>query len=149
MLSTRVYKTPERKRTNQRAYRSRWKNDPKWVRAQRKYFKQYRKKHKARLTKASRDYQRKHALRIQLRRKGLTLEEYERVVAKQGETCAICGGPPGGRWKKYNIDHCHKTGRMRGLLCKACNHAIGLFRDNPRLLKRAIAYLRRYRRSLK
>lgn len=123
-----VFKTSKRKRDYAREYRARRKKDVKWRRAQKKYMLAY---------------QRKHALRMQLQRKGLTLKDYDRVVSKQGKTCAICRGPPDGLWKKYSIDHCRKTGKMRGLLCNKCNLGIGYFRDNPLLLKKAIAYLRR------
>lgn len=110
-----------------------------------RYNRAYRRKHRARLTLAARLYQRKNALHIQLRRKGLQRADYDRVIAAQGKTCGICGGPPDGRWRRYNIDHCHKTGRLRGLLCTNCNRGLGHFKDSPRLLELAIKYLRRRR----
>jgi hypothetical protein len=61
------------------------------------------------------------------------------MVAGQGGVCAICGGPldPG------NIDHDHKTGRIRGVLCTSCNVGLGFFRDDIASLKSAIEYLNR------
>jgi hypothetical protein len=111
--------------------------------AARAYNKTYRAKNKRRLTKNARLYQQRNALRIQLRRKGIALVDYQMIVARQGNCCAICDRAPGGRWGKYVIDHDHKTNRMRGLLCNACNTALGLFLDDPRLLASAARYLRR------
>ncbi len=78
----------------------------------------------------------------QVRRYGLTVEEFREMRARQADLCAICGGP----WRGWNgqnphIDHCHETGRVRGLLCASCNSAIGRFGDNPALLRRAADYL--------
>lgn len=125
-----------------RAYSAKRRKERSYREQMRAYHKLYRRKHKERLTKKARDYQRKHALHINLRRKGLTLKDYERVLKKQGLTCAICKGSPDGKWKKYNIDHCHETGKIRGLLCKGCNQGLGLFHDNAKLLIRASKYLK-------
>lgn len=71
---------------------------------------------------------------------GLTLEAYEKLVFQQGGRCAICGRTP----KKHNldVDHSHKSGKVRGLLCNSCNVGLGLFKDLPETLEKAAAYLR-------
>jgi len=73
------------------------------------------------------------------KRFGITLKEYERLIAKQEGVCAICHAVPGRR--RLEVDHCHSTGRVRGLLCEVCNRAIGLFEDDPTLLMSAVRYL--------
>jgi Recombination endonuclease VII len=76
---------------------------------------------------------------------GLTLDEYEALVDQQGGVCAICEEPPvKGRGKRLVVDHDHRTGRPRGLLCALCNVAIGYLREDPRLFDRAKEYLTRY-----
>jgi hypothetical protein len=76
-----------------------------------------------------------------LRRKyGITFEDYTAMLAQQGGGCAICGGV-NADGRVLHVDHHHGTGAVRGLLCQKCNHGIGLFRDTPDLLTRAIAYL--------
>lgn len=73
---------------------------------------------------------------------GLSVEQYDELVQNQNGVCAICGsGAPSGHKKRLNIDHCHKTGTVRGLLCDLCNRAIGLMRDDTALLTKAIHYL--------
>lgn len=67
---------------------------------------------------------------------GISLEEYERMLRRQDGACAICGN--GG---KLHVDHCHASGRIRGLLCGSCNRALGLFKDNVGNLATAIVYL--------
>ncbi len=70
----------------------------------------------------------------------ITLAEYEQMLEQQNNGCAICGH----KCKTYgnlSVDHCHKTGKIRGLLCTNCNRAIGLFSDNVDFLKNAIRYL--------
>ena len=57
------------------------------------------------------------------------------------ERCAICGDLPGTR--RHSLDHCHVSGRMRGVLCNHCNSGLGFFRDDPRILQLAIDYLKR------
>ncbi len=74
-----------------------------------------------------------------LRRKyGLTLSDYNDMLAKQHGRCAICRDP---FHNKPGVDHDHVTGRVRGLLCTFCNTGIGLFRDDPTRLRSAIEYL--------
>jgi hypothetical protein len=71
---------------------------------------------------------------------GLSAGEYEMYHTVQGGCCAICrrGIVLG---ENDHIDHCHGTGKVRGILCNACNSGLGFFRDNPKHLLRAIAYL--------
>jgi hypothetical protein len=76
-----------------------------------------------------------------LRKYGMTVEDYESLEDRQSGVCAICLGPPVGKFRKLHVDHCHKTGKVRGLLCNKCNTAIGFLGDDPELAKRAINYL--------
>ena len=71
---------------------------------------------------------------------GMSLSDYEALLAEQGGGCAICGGPPGNQ-KGYHIDHDHETGAVRGILCQGCNHTLGGARDNPDTLIAAAKYL--------
>jgi hypothetical protein len=80
-----------------------------------------------------------------LRRKyNLSLDDYESLYEEQGGSCVICGlrGSKVSRQTLF-IDHCHKTGLVRGLLCHHCNSGLGYFRDDPLLLKKAQWYLNR------
>jgi hypothetical protein len=70
---------------------------------------------------------------------GISLVEFNRLVEEQKGLCAICEELPGKRG--LHADHCHVNGGVRGLLCFRCNAALGLFRNNPRLLVNAIDYL--------
>ena len=73
---------------------------------------------------------------------GITLEEYQFQYKKQKGVCKICKQKQKGvRYKWLSVDHNHKTGKVRGLLCWHCNKALGLFQDNIKNLKAAIRYL--------
>lgn len=74
---------------------------------------------------------------------GITAEEYDKLYKAQGGKCAICRRATG-KARRLAVDHDHKTGKVRGLLCKPCNrYGLGMFaRDNPEILERAAAYLR-------
>lgn len=83
-----------------------------------------------------------------LRRKyGISLVQYNEMFVSQGGLCLICGGPEqrvhstSKELCQLSVDHCHKTGRVRGLLCTKCNHILGLWQDDPEIFKTAIAYL--------
>lgn len=71
---------------------------------------------------------------------GISGTDYERILEKQGGVCAICGSAP--HKKRLAVDHCHKTGAVRGLLCSICNVAVGLLKDDPELIENALNYLR-------
>ena len=73
------------------------------------------------------------------RKYGITYEDFLEMRDKQGGVCAICGGDNGD--KHLAIDHCHTTGKIRGLLCNNCNTAIGMLQDDPTLLNKAVEYL--------
>lgn len=70
---------------------------------------------------------------------GITLTQLEEMAATQGGACAVCKVA----LTTPHIDHCHTTGKIRGLLCLTCNAGIGLLRDDPALLRRAVEYLER------
>ena len=76
---------------------------------------------------------------------GITFDEYEELLSKQDKKCAICGIDNNGKYRNkpraFAVDHCHTTGKIRGLLCSDCNTGIGLFKDNTNLLQFAIKYL--------
>jgi hypothetical protein len=82
------------------------------------------------------------------RKYGLTREVYDLLLVKQGGKCGICGGPPVGKSRKgkahtrFDVDHCHKTGRVRGFLCHPCNVLLGQARDRVEVLEAAILWLR-------
>ena len=79
--------------------------------------------------------------RFQLSKYGLTEKEYESIFNRQGQACAICRCPPPPN-RKLAVDHCHKTGEVRGLLCVNCNTGLGLLEDSKPIIKAAIAYLK-------
>jgi hypothetical protein len=73
---------------------------------------------------------------------GMTPEQYDALLARQGGRCAICvRNHADSREFRLHVDHDHSTGRVRGLLCGLCNQGIGSLRDDPSLLRIAIAYL--------
>jgi hypothetical protein len=72
---------------------------------------------------------------------GISLEQYETINAQQGGVCAICRQPEPSRKGNLNVDHDHRTGARRGLLCNKCNAAIGQAQDSPEILRRMIDYL--------
>lgn len=78
-------------------------------------------------------------------RKFMPIVEFDALFKTQGGKCAICGTDKGysggGDGRRLAIDHCHKTGFVRGLLCGNCNRVLGLMQDDPAALRRAAAYL--------
>ena len=68
---------------------------------------------------------------------------YEHIFLMQGGCCAVCGSTESGRStdQHFVVDHCHDSGKVRGLLCHPCNTALGLMKDNATSLQNAITYL--------
>ena len=83
-----------------------------------------------------------------LRTFGLTAEQYNTMSKSQGGVCKICGCAETALYKgtvrNLAIDHCHDTGKVRGLLCQKCNTSIGRFNDDPELLQKAVDYLKEF-----
>jgi hypothetical protein len=73
---------------------------------------------------------------------GITQIDYEQLFKKQNFSCLICK-KGNGTTVRFPVDHCHKTGKVRGILCPACNKALGLFKDNIEALESAIDYLKK------
>lgn len=73
---------------------------------------------------------------------GMTIEDYDLMLANQGGRCAICeSGDSGRKGARFAIDHNHETGVIRGLLCRACNTGLGLLNDDPERIRNAAKYL--------
>ena len=76
-----------------------------------------------------------------LRNFGLTRQEYNRIFQVQGGMCKICGIHQEEINKSLRVDHCHKTNKVRGLLCHNCNVTLGLIKENIETLKKMIEYI--------
>ena len=124
---------------NARMAKDREENPEKWA-------KMY-KAHYARLKARFGDY---HSLNKQCRLRGITLDKYAEMLDKQDNKCAIClqeetcKDPKHDKIRRLSIDHCHKTGKARELLCQGCNVAIGRFKDDIELMERAINYVKKH-----
>lgn len=79
------------------------------------------------------------------RKYGITLDEAQAMLDNQGGECAICTTPItlGSGIGDGHIDHCHTTGKVRGMLCSECNLGLGKFKDSPAALRAAASYLER------
>lgn len=122
-------------------------NNPEFAERQRRNCKEWSKKYKEKaresnkkwLMKQDKNYRRIRRLREQY---GLTLDDYNNILSKQGYKCAICGKPHKEEKKKrLHIDHDHTTGLIRGLLCFRCNFGLTYFSEDPEILFRAYTYL--------
>ena len=91
------------------------------------------------------DKRRYNELKQNLRRLGMTVKQYNALLRKQNFQCGICKTFDPGKNQfgniRFAIDHDHKTGRIRGLLCQSCNHLLGKAHDSVELLQSAIEYL--------
>lgn len=119
LASARAYREAHKDEIRERQ-RRKWQADP-----------AFRKKRLARELK----YQRKKWLKFIY---GLSLEDYDAMLARQHGACAICKKKSD---KTLCVDHCHSTGKVRGLLCHKCNSALAFCNDDPSHFLAAIAYL--------
>lgn len=106
------------------------------IKEQRKVFR----KNNPELVKA---YARRSTLK---RRYGLTEGEYHSMLAGQDNACAICESKFDGE-RIPAVDHCHRTGKVRAILCRSCNSAIALLGEDPKRMSRAIEYVIRHGRD--
>ncbi len=96
--------------------------------------KQYYQNNKEKRAKSDRIYKLKNRFNI-------TLDDYDGILKEQNYCCYICNAHQSIFSRKLVVDHCHKTGKVRGLLCSSCNQGIGHFKDNIDSLKKAVEYL--------
>lgn len=78
------------------------------------------------------------------RRYGITLEQKRKMVEEQDGKCAICEKELN-KGRDINVDHCHNKNKIRGILCNNCNRGIGLFKDNPEIIRAAINYIEKHK----
>lgn len=92
--------------------------------------------------KKYRDYTKEEQKDYMLRmRYGITLEEKNQMFLNQNNKCKLCQNVESDN-KGFVVDHCHKSGKIRGILCSYCNKALGMFKDDPSFLEKAINYLK-------
>jgi len=89
---------------------------------------------------------RRNKYNYKLKKRGLKdYDEYLELLDQQGNVCKICGCDNPAQWNTnmtfFSVDHCHKTGKVRGLLCDRCNNGIARFLEDPDLLRKAVEYL--------
>lgn len=122
------------------------KRNPAFAERQRANCRRWSKKNADKVAESHRVYQRTHRTRIRKykrrwkldRRFGITEEQYTAMLSAQNNVCAICGRS---QKKRLAVDHCHKTGAIRGLLCFRCNFGLGWFSDNSDTFKKIVQYL--------
>ena len=148
------YKDPEKRKQNAREYREKNKHKER-ERSRRRamdinyrtYQKEYRERNREKAKERTRIWTRTSHGRNKtlLNKYGITLEDYNRMLKEQEYLCAICRQPEQmlhkGEPKRLCVDHDHKTGKVRGLLCQRCNTTLGRYEDNPELMKNLISYL--------
>lgn len=134
----RLYHTKEEELIAHRAANNRWRNSIKGKATTKRYFESDIGK-EARKRGNEAEYMRTRWLK---HRYHLTLDEFDRILTKQKECCAICGKHQSKFKKRLAVDHNHETGKIRGLLCSRCNMGLGFFQDDRKLLWAAINYLR-------
>ncbi len=102
----------------------------------------WRESHKEHIIK----HRKKMSRKIVLGRYGLTKSDFDKILMEQNGVCGICGEKETrvfqGKILPLHVDHCHKTNKIRGLLCNKCNNGIGRFNDNIDVMASAVSYLR-------
>lgn len=104
------------------------------------YYRNRYKKNKARLQREAKMRARSNANKRRMTVYGMTETQYDEMVAAQAGLCAICTEPMN-PYSGTNVDHCHSTGKVRGLLCDRCNRGLGQLKDDPFTVHSALAYL--------
>jgi len=113
------------------------------------YQKEYQEKNKEKIKEKkkyyhtqTKEYRRWYTIKM---RYGITKEEYESILLSQNNKCAICENTKSGHKNtdEMVVDHCHKTQKVRGLLCNRCNTLLGLIDDNPEFMQNISKYLKK------
>ena len=128
------------------------------------YFRKYYLNNREKIIKRSGEYSRKNRDRVNLKRRerrkkypelvtnsdlkrrfGIILDDYNQLLYKQESRCAICLIKQDNR--RFSVDHDHKTGKVRGLLCSTCNMGLGCLQDDAELLRKLATYIEQHRES--
>lgn len=135
--------SPDALRRRREAARKRYNDDPEYrakVRAYQNAWRQAQRQNpEVRAKEAAKrdpEWARRHRLRKQF---GLSAQDYEQMWDAQDGRCAICRRPENGR--RLDVDHCHETGEVRGLLCNPCNQALGLLGEDTERIQAVLTYL--------
>lgn len=108
------------------------------------YDKDYSKRNKHKTDKIKTNWRKNNPDKIsEVRRRylyGMEPEDYQKLLIAHNKRCAICK-----KKTKLHVDHNHKTGRVRGLLCGSCNRGLGILKDSLKIIKSAERYLRKYK----
>lgn len=80
-------------------------------------------------------------LQANLSKYGLTVPAYQAMVLQQGGLCLICRRAVEQLGERLQVDHCHTTGKVRGLICRDCNSGLARFKDHPTILQNAHSYI--------
>jgi hypothetical protein len=130
--------TPEQREARLAKHRAKHKR---WRDANPERLKDYRNKDRAKNYPSIRRSQRNYILRTTY---GIDLNEYEAMLTRQGNRCAICDTDKPcqrGDQHSWRVDHCHSTGKVRALLCHNCNIAMGLLKESTTTLQKMIGYI--------
>ncbi len=141
------WKKDNREKVNKEARERYARNPEHYIAKRKKYYeknrekelerrRKYARENRGKLTQKKREWSLKNIY-------GITIEQFDEMLKKQKNKCAICktNKPTG---KGFGVDHNHRTGKIRGILCHHCNIALGGFKDSPELLREAISYLEKY-----
>lgn len=102
---------------------------------QARYNREWRKRNKEK----RREYHKKHHL---FKKYGITKTDYDNLLISQNHCCKICGRHKSEFKRSLAVDHCHKTNKVRGLLCHHCNAAIGHLFESVKIMEAAITYIK-------
>lgn len=146
-----MYNTPEKRRNYLKKYREL--NREKLNKDKKLYYQENKERFKEYAKKRFVGYKSKHRENTLKIRYGIDSIRYEELLSEQKGVCAICLKPEtarhqSGTIRKLAVDHCHKTGLVRGLLCSKCNPAIGYFEHNTDRLERAKTYLLKHKNDI-
>ena len=147
--------TPEEKREYDRLRKAKWlKNNPEKREKNRLKNIEWRKHNREKCCRATANWRVRNPEydgNLKLKdRYGITPEKYTEMLVCQNGRCAICGNEETARHNRSNkvqklaVDHCHVTGKVRGLLCQDCNRGIAKFHDDTKRMEDAIEYLRHH-----
>lgn len=118
---------------------------PKDLRDRRRYKREYYKAHRDRILTAEQRRQLLDPEKFKDRRLrrlyGISISDFNAMFKRQSGVCAICGSDKAFKGRSLSVDHCHMTGKIRGILCGHCNAGLGHFKDSVDALRKAIHYL--------